>query len=200
MDVHSLERHSFDEDFEDIFGTKIITYKGYVDTSNKLIFNEKNHLTVNDCKFRVPVHPHQLGDYVIKFLSTYGQKMVDICKITVVYYYSIEHSSYYLADQIKLNDIIFAGHAFILTFITIMQCVFYKRGGQVLSKFVYVFMILSGFYVFILFIVCLTTKLSILQTINYTSYIKIATSVIKYIPQNKCYKNILFEVFRKIKP
>ncbi|KAK4875906.1 hypothetical protein RN001_012328 [Aquatica leii] len=86
-------------------------------------------------------------------------------------------------NPVKVNDIVFAVHAFVATFVTIAQCFIYERGDQrvsiiariilgIYAVFLTISLILSGVYV-----------INWLDFLYYCSYVKLSITLIKYIPQ-----------------
>ena len=87
---------------------------------------------------------------------------------------------------VKLNDVIFSIHATLITMVTISTCLFFKRDKQKVSWFCRIFVILSLLVIVVLAIFTLTgdfKKCTWLNFINWISYIKLAVSFIKYVPQ-----------------
>lgn len=86
-------------------------------------------------------------------------------------------------NPVQVNDIFFAVHAVILTIFTIVQCFIYERGDQrvsttarsilgIFALFLIISLFLSGFNV-----------IHWLDFLYYCSYVKLAITLIKYIPQ-----------------
>lgn len=86
-------------------------------------------------------------------------------------------------NPVRANDVFFTVHAILLTFITILQCVFYDRGDQKVSFVSKI--LLSGTWLFaaVALVVTLFHKITWLTYLYYFSYIKIGVTLIKYIPQ-----------------
>lgn len=86
-------------------------------------------------------------------------------------------------NPVRANDVFFTVHAILLTFITILQCVFYDRGDQKVSFVSKI--LLSGTWLFaaVALAVTLFHKITWLTYLYYFSYIKIGVTLIKYIPQ-----------------
>lgn len=81
------------------------------------------------------------------------------------------------------NDVFFAFHAVILTTVTIVQCFIYERGDQRVSNVARI--LLAVMWAFILFslIPAAMGKITWLLYLNFFSYVKLAVTLIKYIPQ-----------------
>jgi len=110
--------------------------------------------------------------------------------ISVLYVPSVHNQ--YLATHfvtsvpVKINDVVFAAHAVLLTFITIAQCFVYERGIQKASLFV-ALALLAMFASWV--IVTIITVASFQQVTNWLfvvtwgSYLKVAVTFGKYVPQ-----------------
>lgn len=86
-------------------------------------------------------------------------------------------------NPVQVNDIVFAVHAAFATAITIVQCFIYEREHQRVSMIAK--SILSAFGVFLLIsmILCFASTLHWLDFLYFCSYVKLAITLIKYIPQ-----------------
>jgi len=86
-------------------------------------------------------------------------------------------------NPVRANDVFFTVHAILLTFITVLQCVFYDRGDQKVSFVSKI--LLSGTWLFaaVALVATLLQKITWLTYLYYFSYIKIGVTLIKYIPQ-----------------
>lgn len=84
---------------------------------------------------------------------------------------------------VKENDVVYNLHGTMAIIFTIFQCVIYERGTQIISTTAKILIsALGGFYV----ICCILLSLHILQWLNfvyYCSYVKLAITILKYIPQ-----------------
>ena len=109
----------------------------------------------------------------------------------VAYYYNDNIRAAYLAEYgslpaVQANDVFFALHAVLLTLVNVVQIIIYDRGGQRVS------------YTCIAILVALALAINIgallvavgagpwftwLHYLLYLSYIKLAISLMKYIPQ-----------------
>ena len=86
-------------------------------------------------------------------------------------------------NPVKLNDVIFAFHAVLLTLITILQCFCFKRQEQKVSYTAII--IICGFF-FTVIITGIVTLLGISSWLIFLyvlSYIKLLITLIKYVPQ-----------------
>ncbi|VDO85583.1 unnamed protein product [Heligmosomoides polygyrus] len=84
---------------------------------------------------------------------------------------------------VLLNDVFFAVHALFACLLTVLQCLIYYRGSQRVSNTCYAisaFMILAGVGAGA---VTFFGYLNMLQFVTSLSYIKMAVTLLKYIPQ-----------------
>ena len=86
-------------------------------------------------------------------------------------------------NPVLLNDVLFAFHAVTITLVTIVQCLAYKQMRHRISlpvigilTILIAFLVISG-------TVCAASKLSRLDFIYYFSYVKLAITIMKYVPQ-----------------
>jgi len=86
-------------------------------------------------------------------------------------------------NPVQLNDVCFTLHAILITCITIIQCFIYEKGGQKVSKIATILISISLVGIFVLLIVAICDKITWLTYLMSFSYLKIAISLIKYIPQ-----------------
>ncbi|CAO1433342.1 unnamed protein product [Diamesa serratosioi] len=86
-------------------------------------------------------------------------------------------------NPVELNDVVFSLHASVITAITISQCFFFERGDQRVSTIARG--IISVFFAIIIVTVIMASMGSLhwLDFLNYCSYIKLAITLIKYVPQ-----------------
>lgn len=87
---------------------------------------------------------------------------------------------------VQLNDVFFAVHASLITMVTIGTCFFFKRDKQTVSWFCRIFLILSLLFIVVLAIFTITgdfKNCTWLNFLNWTVYIKLVISFIKYVPQ-----------------
>ena len=87
------------------------------------------------------------------------------------------------AIPVALNDIFFAGHAVLITIVTIIQCFIYERGTQRVAYWVIAFLVVAWESATILLIFVLSNRFSKLDFVYYLSYVKLCITIIKYIPQ-----------------
>mmetsp|Transcript_28633 Transcript_28633/g.35093 ORF Transcript_28633/g.35093 Transcript_28633/m.35093 type:complete len:288 (+) Transcript_28633:25-888(+) len=89
-------------------------------------------------------------------------------------------------NPIAINDIAFAVHAFILTVITCIQILIYERGDQKLSRFAILYT--SGLWLLTIYNIILSIFGNLswfdgYSSIEFFGYVKVAVTIIKYIPQ-----------------
>eukprot|EP01091_Cochliopodium_minus_P003947 TRINITY_DN13885_c0_g1_i1.p1 TRINITY_DN13885_c0_g1~~TRINITY_DN13885_c0_g1_i1.p1 ORF type:complete len:281 (-),score=16.45 TRINITY_DN13885_c0_g1_i1:46-888(-) len=84
---------------------------------------------------------------------------------------------------VHLNDCVFALHALFFTLITIAQIFIYPHGDNKLSIVSIILSIAGWISIIVITIVCAKHKLTWLFYIEYLSYVKLAITLIKYIPQ-----------------
>ncbi|XP_065834509.1 cystinosin-like [Oscarella lobularis] len=86
-------------------------------------------------------------------------------------------------NPVQLNDVVFTLHAiFIITF-TIFQCLIYERGKQKVSWVAKVIVGLAILFSTVTLIPAGVDKITWLDYLYYFSYIKLGSTLIKYIPQ-----------------
>ncbi|XP_026461270.1 cystinosin homolog [Ctenocephalides felis] len=86
-------------------------------------------------------------------------------------------------NPVQINDVVFSVHAFIATVITAVQCFIYERGDQRVSS-VGRLILAACFFEFSASWCLMTVDLILpLDFLYHCSYIKLGTTIIKYIPQ-----------------
>ena len=86
-------------------------------------------------------------------------------------------------NPVQLNDVIFALHAVLITFITILQCFCFERGGQRVSYTAIVFICTFFLTVVIACVLGFSDVITWLIFLYVISYIKLVITLIKYVPQ-----------------
>ncbi|KAI0980329.1 hypothetical protein GJ496_007489 [Pomphorhynchus laevis] len=84
---------------------------------------------------------------------------------------------------VELNDVVFSTHATILCAITAIQCCIFERGDQQLTYFGKLFILFSALFIIIIGILVAAGKVTLLYFMISFSYIKLASTLIKSIPQ-----------------
>ncbi|XP_078279929.1 cystinosin [Rhinoraja longicauda] len=86
-------------------------------------------------------------------------------------------------NPVGASDVFFSLHAILLTAFTICQCFLYERAEQKVSKVATVLLVVTWLFGLVTLIVTIANKITWLQYLYYFSYIKLAITLIKYIPQ-----------------
>lgn len=84
---------------------------------------------------------------------------------------------------VQTNDVFFAMHAVFITSVTIFQCCIYERGEQKVTKWAVALLIISWVTFIISLILSISHVLSWLNFAYNVSYVKLAITIVKYIPQ-----------------
>ncbi|PNF37153.1 Cystinosin-like protein [Cryptotermes secundus] len=86
-------------------------------------------------------------------------------------------------NPVQVNDIVFSLHASVATLITIIQCFIYERGSQRVSWTARGLLAVFAAVVLISLILAWTDVIEWLDFLSYCSYVKLAITLIKYVPQ-----------------
>ncbi|XP_064626519.1 cystinosin-like [Lineus longissimus] len=86
-------------------------------------------------------------------------------------------------NPVQLNDVFFCIHAVALTIIVLIQVLIYDRGGQRVSRVCIILLALMWLFAGVSLVVVLFHKITWLDYLYFFSYIKIAITLIKYVPQ-----------------
>lgn len=86
-------------------------------------------------------------------------------------------------NPVGASDVFFSLHAILLTAFTICQCFLYERAEQKVSKIATVILVATWLFGLVTLFVTIANKITWLQYLYYFSYIKLAITLIKYIPQ-----------------
>ncbi|CAF0894339.1 unnamed protein product [Brachionus calyciflorus] len=112
--------------------------------------------------------------------------------------YSVFNISFYWISQVQkeyfnkhprgvnpvlLNDVFFSIHAASITLLTGIQCIVYKRSEHNVSTIAKILFLTMVTILLVTGIVCIFSGISILQYIYIFSYVKLAITLMKYIPQ-----------------
>ena len=116
-------------------------------------------------------------------------------KIFLVRWKLLLFNSIYLFDvklrgvlPVLLNDVLFALHAVLLTMVTIIQCLVYRKPRHNPSKISMAILALFILFLLVSGIVCsVSDSLSNLDYIYFFSYVKLAITIMKYCPQVMAY-------------
>ncbi|XP_074640765.1 cystinosin homolog isoform X4 [Tubulanus polymorphus] len=120
--------------------------------------------------------------YNLTGFLAYGVYNVGMYWIPLIFsQYKLQHP--HGVNPVQLNDVIFALHAVLLTLITIFQCFIYERHGQRVSRISTVLVCCMWLTIIIGLILSLTNEIKWLTFLMISSYVKLAVTLIKYIPQ-----------------
>ncbi|EDW28177.1 GL27354 [Drosophila persimilis] len=86
-------------------------------------------------------------------------------------------------NPVMLNDVVFSLHAMFATIITIVQCCIYERAGQRVSWTAYSLLSVFGVVVVVSASLAAASVIHWLDFLYYCSYVKLAITIIKYVPQ-----------------
>ncbi|XP_013403521.1 cystinosin [Lingula anatina] len=86
-------------------------------------------------------------------------------------------------NPVQLNDVVFTLHAIFVTTITIIQCFIYDRGGQRVSYVARVLLAVAWIVAIVGLILGFCKVITWLTFVYFFSYIKLAITLIKYVPQ-----------------
>ncbi|XP_046422076.1 cystinosin homolog isoform X2 [Neodiprion virginianus] len=86
-------------------------------------------------------------------------------------------------NPVKVNDVVFALHAVFATTVTILQCFIYERGTQRVSIMARVIHGIFTIFILVSIILAGIDTIKWLDFLYYCSYVKLAITLIKYVPQ-----------------
>ncbi|KAL2089803.1 hypothetical protein ACEWY4_014491 [Coilia grayii] len=86
-------------------------------------------------------------------------------------------------NPVDANDVFFSIHAVLLCLVYVFQCVIYERGEQKVSKVAVVLLVVGWTFALVSLFVAVAGKITWLDYLYYFSYIKLAVTLVKYIPQ-----------------
>ncbi|XP_072018726.1 cystinosin-like [Amphiura filiformis] len=92
----------------------------------------------------------------------------------------------YGVNPVLLNDVFFSIHAVILCTITILQALIYDVSGQKVSWVCKIILILAWVFIIICLVITAASKQTVLNWLDFLymfSYVKLAVTLIKYMPQ-----------------
>eukprot|EP00795_Rhopilema_esculentum_P004859 gene4860-21188_t len=104
---------------------------------------------------------------------------------SVSFYPQTEYFDKYGGDVIPVesNDVFFTIHAVFCTLITIFQCIIYEKGDQKVSKIAKILVTGGWLFAIVSLVLTLLKTITWLTYLYYFSYIKLAVTLIKYMPQ-----------------
>ncbi|XP_043195929.1 cystinosin homolog isoform X2 [Amphibalanus amphitrite] len=104
-------------------------------------------------------------------------------------YFSVAIQDMYFADHpyglvpVAVNDVVFALHALFACIVTVLQCFIYERGGQTVSLAARGLLVVFALVIIITAIVAGCGVVNWLWFLYVFSYVKLAITIVKYVPQ-----------------
>ncbi|KAI3368414.1 hypothetical protein L3Q82_025371 [Scortum barcoo] len=86
-------------------------------------------------------------------------------------------------NPVNANDVFFSLHAVLLCLVYISQAAVYERGGQKVSWMALVLLLVGWTFALVSLFLAVAKKITWLDYLYYFSYIKLAVTLIKYVPQ-----------------
>ncbi|XP_071759601.1 cystinosin [Centroberyx gerrardi] len=86
-------------------------------------------------------------------------------------------------NPVNANDVFFSLHAVLLCLVYICQAAIYERGGQKVSRVAMVLLLIGWTFALVSLFVAVANKITWLDYLYYFSYIKLAVTLVKYVPQ-----------------
>ncbi|XP_014828911.1 PREDICTED: cystinosin [Poecilia mexicana] len=86
-------------------------------------------------------------------------------------------------NPVNANDVFFSLHALLFCVIYVSQAALYERGGQSVSWTARILLLIGWTFALISLFVAVAHKITWLEYLYYFSYIKLAVTLIKYVPQ-----------------
>ncbi|KAM4574318.1 cystinosin isoform 2-T2 [Fundulus diaphanus] len=86
-------------------------------------------------------------------------------------------------NPVSANDVFFSLHALLFCVIYVSQAALYERGGQTVSWTARLLLLIGWTFALISLFVAVAQKITWLEYLYYFSYIKLAVTLIKYVPQ-----------------
>ncbi|XP_053177743.1 cystinosin isoform X2 [Scomber japonicus] len=86
-------------------------------------------------------------------------------------------------NPVNANDVFFSLHAFLLCVVYISQAAVYERGGQKVSWTALVLLLIGWTFALVSLFLAVAKQITWLDYLYYFSYIKLAVTLIKYVPQ-----------------
>ncbi|XP_006781161.1 cystinosin [Neolamprologus brichardi] len=86
-------------------------------------------------------------------------------------------------NPVDANDVFFSLHAVLLCLVYVSQATVYERGGQRVSRTALVLLLIGWMFALISLFVAVAKAITWLDYLYYFSYIKLAVTLIKYVPQ-----------------
>ncbi|XP_061680549.1 cystinosin isoform X2 [Syngnathoides biaculeatus] len=86
-------------------------------------------------------------------------------------------------SPVAVNDVFFSLHAFLLCLVYVCQAAVYERGGQKVSWTARALLLIGWSFAGVTSLLAVFRRLSWLDYLYYFSYIKLAVTLVKYVPQ-----------------
>lgn len=86
-------------------------------------------------------------------------------------------------NPVNANDVFFSLHAVLLCLIYVIQAVVYERGGQKISRVAWFILLIGWTFALVSLFLAVAKQITWLEYLYYFSYIKLAVTLIKYVPQ-----------------
>ncbi|XP_005938454.1 cystinosin [Haplochromis burtoni] len=86
-------------------------------------------------------------------------------------------------NPVTANDVFFSLHAVLLCLVYVSQATVYERGGQRVSRTALILLLIGWLFALISLFVAVAKTITWLDYLYYFSYIKLAVTLIKYVPQ-----------------
>ncbi|XP_029004162.1 cystinosin isoform X1 [Betta splendens] len=86
-------------------------------------------------------------------------------------------------NPVSANDVFFSLHALLLCLVYICQAAIYERGGQKISRLTLFLLVVGWMFALVSLFVAVAKQITWLDYLYYFSYIKLAVTLIKYVPQ-----------------
>ncbi|XP_047443114.1 cystinosin [Mugil cephalus] len=86
-------------------------------------------------------------------------------------------------NPVDANDVFFSLHAVLLCLVYVSQAVIYERGGQRVSRVARALLVIGWAFALISLFVAISKRITWLDYLYYFSYIKLAVTLVKYVPQ-----------------
>ena len=145
-------------------------------------------------------------DYVV--LNVLGHSVYGLFNLGLYWIPSVQFQYFELHPMgvipVQTNDVVFSVHATIFSVLTAVQCIIYEvkdiafiahfvielinelqfqRGTQKVSSYTWAFIAGSSAFIFCSGVAAVTHSITYLSLLYYCSYVKLAVTLIKYIPQ-----------------
>uniref|UniRef100_UPI0037E89172 cystinosin n=1 Tax=Semicossyphus pulcher TaxID=241346 RepID=UPI0037E89172 len=86
-------------------------------------------------------------------------------------------------NPVDANDVFFSLHAVLLCLVYVIQAAVYERGGQKVSWTALILLLIGWTFALVSLFLAVAKKITWLEYLYYFSYIKLAVTLIKYVPQ-----------------